>query len=215
MSGTGSCLPVSPAGDCTFSQKGISSPFARLKPAMMSRHFIHTSNIFLLNIYALFHDNALHTVRIKSYSREVAMAHTITELCIGCDACKRNCPVFAVEGELKKQHSIMAGKCVDCGVCGMGCPKGAIKDASGATVARIKQREREKPEINRNLCTGCSICADICRAGALALSAPEKRGDTATYMAANNDKCVGCSLCAKNCPPQAITMRKPAVAAAV
>ena len=51
---------------------------------------------------------------------------TITDGCIGCTKCKRNCPVGAITGELKQKHVIDTSKCIKCGACIDGCPKKAI-----------------------------------------------------------------------------------------
>ena len=42
--------------------------------------------------------------------------------CIGCGACKRNCPVDAIAGEIKKPHVIDSKKCIRCGMCLQVCP---------------------------------------------------------------------------------------------
>ena len=39
------------------------------------------------------------------------------EQCTGCGVCKKNCPENAIEGELKKPHSIVQDKCARCGIC--------------------------------------------------------------------------------------------------
>ena len=51
---------------------------------------------------------------------------TILDTCIGCTKCKRNCPVDAIQGELKQLHTIDGAKCIKCGACIDGCPKKAI-----------------------------------------------------------------------------------------
>ncbi|AFA48917.1 NADH-quinone oxidoreductase subunit NuoF [Acetobacterium woodii] len=39
------------------------------------------------------------------------------EKCVGCGACKKNCPVAAIEGEKKKVHEINQELCIKCGKC--------------------------------------------------------------------------------------------------
>ena len=50
----------------------------------------------------------------------------ITDDCIGCTKCKRNCPVGAIKGELKQKHTIDTDVCIKCGACKASCPKDAI-----------------------------------------------------------------------------------------
>ncbi len=46
--------------------------------------------------------------------------------CKGCTKCKRNCPVGAIDGEVKMAHTINPDKCIKCGVCMSNCTFGAI-----------------------------------------------------------------------------------------
>ena len=59
-------------------------------------------------------------------------AYKITEDCVGCTLCAKNCPVNAISGEAKGKHEIDPDKCVRCGVCGRLCAKGAILTDTGA-----------------------------------------------------------------------------------
>ena len=53
--------------------------------------------------------------------------YEITDKCIGCSACSRQCPVGAISGELKKKFTIDQDKCIKCGKCYDTCRFGAIK----------------------------------------------------------------------------------------
>ncbi|HIJ59922.1 MAG TPA: 4Fe-4S binding protein [Nitrospirae bacterium] len=57
---------------------------------------------------------------------ERTKAHVITEKCIGCQACKKICPVDAIEGEAKQKHTVNQIKCIGCGICTSKCPVQAI-----------------------------------------------------------------------------------------
>ncbi len=57
---------------------------------------------------------ALKTIKIKE------------DLCKGCTKCARTCPVGAIEGEVKKVHTINQAKCIKCEACLKGCPFHAI-----------------------------------------------------------------------------------------
>lgn len=51
--------------------------------------------------------------------------------CTGCGLCKKNCPQMAIEGERKKQHSILQNKCIRCGICYDMCTFDAIVKKTG------------------------------------------------------------------------------------
>lgn len=136
------------------------------------------------------------------------MPHLITENCIGCTLCAKNCPVQAIEGAVKQIHTINKKRCIDCGVCGNVCNKEAILNAKGEIAVKIPKAEWKKPVIDTKLCSACSMCVSVCGKDVLKISLPEFKGDihVFAYMA-NEKQCVGCGLCESYCPLHAITMK--------
>ncbi|HAR63801.1 MAG: NADH-quinone oxidoreductase subunit F [Candidatus Margulisiibacteriota bacterium] len=58
--------------------------------------------------------------------RELMHYSVDTQKCIGCGACKRNCPVNCINGEMKHPHVIDETKCIHCGQCYDTCKFAAI-----------------------------------------------------------------------------------------
>ncbi len=57
------------------------------------------------------------------------LSYTVNEKCVGCGACRRVCPVDAVEGTRKEMHRILQDKCIRCGQCYDACKFDAITKA--------------------------------------------------------------------------------------
>ena len=53
-----------------------------------------------------------------------------TDRCVGCDTCRKFCPVDAINGGLGAKHSIDDQACVACGQCLLACPFNAIEQMS-------------------------------------------------------------------------------------
>ncbi len=54
------------------------------------------------------------------------LEYYITDKCIGCTKCAKNCPVSCIESEPKKLHIIDTDACIKCGMCMNVCPVAAI-----------------------------------------------------------------------------------------
>lgn len=54
------------------------------------------------------------------------MKFVITDRCIGCTKCARQCPVSCISGKVKTKHEIDYNKCIKCGACKASCPVDAI-----------------------------------------------------------------------------------------
>ena len=58
--------------------------------------------------------------------KKLVQYSVVPELCKGCTACARKCPVGAISGSVKQPHTIDTNKCIKCGVCIESCKFNAI-----------------------------------------------------------------------------------------
>jgi formate hydrogenlyase subunit 6/NADH:ubiquinone oxidoreductase subunit I len=134
------------------------------------------------------------------------MSHHIDENCTGCTACVKVCPVDAIIGERKKQHSIDAGLCIDCGACGWVCPAEAVRDHRKYRVPAKKKSEWLKPFIDPEKCTACENCVAACPADALSMKDELLPPGENLAVLSSPDKCISCAWCQDNCQFDAIRM---------
>lgn len=57
---------------------------------------------------------------------QALLQYIITDKCIGCTKCARNCPVKCISGKVKEKHVIDQEKCIKCGACVTNCNFNAI-----------------------------------------------------------------------------------------
>lgn len=54
------------------------------------------------------------------------LSYEITDKCIGCTKCARNCPQKCITGRIKEKHILDSSNCIKCGTCLDKCPVKAI-----------------------------------------------------------------------------------------
>ena len=54
------------------------------------------------------------------------LEYYITDKCIGCTKCAKNCPVSCIDGKVKERHVINTPECIKCGNCMEVCPVDAV-----------------------------------------------------------------------------------------
>ncbi|HHO76182.1 MAG TPA: 4Fe-4S dicluster domain-containing protein [Deltaproteobacteria bacterium] len=136
------------------------------------------------------------------------MSYRITQACNGCGACKKICPVEAIEGNKKELHVIDEAVCIECGVCGRVCPHNAVLDQFGKQCLMMKRSQWKKPRFDNSACMSCNICIDACPVSCLALSEPvdrEKYPHGRPYIR-EEKACIACGFCAEECPVDAVSM---------
>ena len=64
------------------------------------------------------YEDHIYNKKCTAKSCKPLLTYTIdAEKCVGCGACKKNCPVAAITGEKKQFHEISQDLCIKCGKC--------------------------------------------------------------------------------------------------
>jgi 2-oxoglutarate ferredoxin oxidoreductase subunit delta len=63
---------------------------------------------------------------------------------------------------------------------------------------------RGKPEIDREKCTGCNLCAQVCPQNILEMSERVQSRGKSLARCIDEDRCIACWECARACPVHAI-----------
>lgn len=135
------------------------------------------------------------------------MAFSITSDCKGCQACLRNCPTQAINGERHEVHEIDQGRCIECGACGRVCPYHAVAAPDGAIAERIRRSDWLRPVIDQRTCVSCGLCITICPVSCLDYDEPGSRVPPEGYPYLKVPlACLGCGFCEVVCPVGAIEL---------
>ncbi|MBF0101610.1 MAG: 4Fe-4S binding protein [Desulfobacterales bacterium] len=138
------------------------------------------------------------------------MAYTIIESCIGCEMCKKICPMNAIFGDSETQQKINPELCIECGSCGRICPKNAIVDSFGIPAVSIPKSQWKQPHIILKNCTSCGSCVDICPVHIITISHHiSMTGKHVKPEIKDIHLCISCGFCALKCPVNAIEMKIP------
>ena len=135
--------------------------------------------------------------------------------CKGCTMCAKQCPVSAINGEVKKPHEIDQDTCIRCGACFNTCKFGAIYqgDEVGAAAAPAAEAKPAAAAPAAAAATAAAAPAAEKKAAPAKKAAPKPVEhaplDRAFPLRIDPNACKGCTMCARNCPEQCIASDGP------
>ena len=138
------------------------------------------------------------------------MPHFITDTCIGCGVCEIKCPTHTITGDKNEKyviharplHRLLGLRPVLPGLLHPG-PEGRAR-REGASPKDIP-----KAIVDRDLCTGCEFCIDICPFDCIYLIDDPLHETFHKIAEVDAGPCVSCRLCETVCEKDAIFVPNP------
>lgn len=153
----------------------------------------------------------------KANIRKIRCIRIEYSTCVECELCAAVCPTHAItmtikDGRVVPQYDI--DLCVFCHKCVEICPSNSIS-STVEFPEKVEKIPKELPisplekvgllrlrtiQIDRNICTGCTLCAEVCPTDAIVMK--EIAGKLQPIY--NITRCLFCGQCYEACPVEAI-----------
>ena len=129
-------------------------------------------------------------VRGERIKEKVKGKLAITDACIYCGLCAKNCPEGAITVDrANKSWVVDEEKCVKCGLCIGKCPKKCLDFA-----------EVTEGVVCSDSCVYCTLCAKKCPSEAITVDRAAKTWEI------DREKCTLCGVCVSACPKKSLSI---------